>query len=86
MNLICSGLEQNSVKMTSSAKFIDYFVHDILDYTVLTNDSHNFIKNYTVFDIRDAIQEIFQILEDKANMKGIQISFNYSNLENSFII
>ena len=72
--------------MTSSAKFIDYFVHDILDYTVLTNDSHNFIKNYTVFDIRDAIQEIFQILEDKATMKGIQISFNYSNLENSFII
>ena len=59
LSLICDGLEKNSVKMTSSAKFIDYFVHDILDYTVLTNDSHNFMKNNTVFDIREAIQEIF---------------------------
>lgn len=59
MSLICDGLEKNSFKMTSSAKFIDYFVHDILDFTVLTNDSHNFIKNFTVFDIRDAFQEIF---------------------------
>lgn len=72
--------------MTSSAKFIDYFVHDILDYTVLTNDINNFIKNFTIFDIRDAIQEISQILEDKADMKGINISFDYVNLENEFII
>ena len=52
--------------MTSSAKFIDYFVHDMLDYTVLTNDGKNFIKNITRFDIRAAIEEIYQILEDKA--------------------
>lgn len=44
--------------MTSSAKFIDYFVHDILDYAVLTNDSQNFIKNNSVFDIREAFNEI----------------------------
>ena len=68
--------------MTSSAKFIDYFVHDILDFTILTNDSNNFIKNNTVFDIREAVQEIYQILEDKIAMKGIIINFNYSSLEN----
>lgn len=72
--------------MTSSAKFIDYFVHDILDYTVLTNDSHNFIKNNTIFDIREAIQEMFQILEDKVAMKGIIVNFNFSSLGNEFII
>lgn len=84
--LICTGLEQNSVKMTSSAKFIDYFVHDILDYTVLTNDSHNFIKNNTIFDVREAIQEIYQILEDKVAMKGIIVNFDYSSLRSDFII
>lgn len=57
--------------MTSSAKFIDYFVHDMLDYTVLTNDCANFTKIVTLFDIRTAIEEIYQILEDKANMKEI---------------
>ena len=59
LSLICEGSEKNSDKMTCSAKFIDYFVHDILDYTVLTNDSQNFVKNNTVFDIRDAILEIY---------------------------
>ena len=44
LRLICDGLETNSTKMTSSAKFIDYFVHDMLDYTVLTNDQSNFVK------------------------------------------
>ena len=34
----------NSKKMNSSSKFIDYFVHDMLDYTILSNDKKNFIK------------------------------------------
>ena len=63
--------------MTSSAKFIDYFVHDMLDYTVLTNDCSNFIKNVTRFDIRTVIEEIYQILEDKAYMKEIEVRLNY---------
>lgn len=29
--------------MHSSSKFLDYFVHDLLDYTILTNDNKNFI-------------------------------------------
>ena len=38
------NLEINSKKMNSSSKFIDYFVHDMLDYTILSNDKKNFIK------------------------------------------
>lgn len=38
------NLEINSKKMHSSSKFIDYFVHDMLDYTVLSNDKKNFVK------------------------------------------
>lgn len=32
---ILEGLENCGNKMGSAAKFIDYFVHDILDYTIL---------------------------------------------------
>jgi len=32
-------------KMTSSTKFIDFFVHDILDYTILNKDEKSFTKN-----------------------------------------
>jgi hypothetical protein len=39
------GLERCSTKMSSACKFIDFFVHDVLDYTILNKDSKNFIKN-----------------------------------------
>ena len=47
--------------MFSASKFIDFFVHDILDYTLLNKDQKNFIKNRTQFDVRDAIREIMDI-------------------------
>ena len=44
--------------MSCATKFIDFFVHDILDYTILNKDSENFTKNLTVFNIEEAIHEI----------------------------
>ena len=57
LTLVCNGMETNSTKITSSAKFIDYFVHDMLDYTILTNEneSSKFTKTVSKFDIRVAI-------------------------------
>jgi hypothetical protein len=49
------GLEKCSTKMSSACKFIDFFVHDVLDYTILNKDSKNFIKNSSNFDINIAI-------------------------------
>ena len=46
LKLVCEGMEINSTKITSSAKFIDYFVHDMLDYTVLQNEGESsFVKS-----------------------------------------
>mgnify|MGYP006893287091 FL=1 len=41
--------------MTSSTNFIDFFVHDILDYTILNKDENNFSKDLTIFDIEVAV-------------------------------
>ena len=38
--------------MNSASKFIDCFVHDILDYSVLINNSKAFKPDNEVFDIR----------------------------------
>jgi hypothetical protein len=65
------GLQKCSTKMSSACKFIDFFVHDVLDYTILNKDSKNFIKNSINFDINQAISEMLQILEDKTLMKNI---------------
>ena len=42
MKQVLTNAEINSNKMCSSSKFLDYFVHDMLDYTILTNDKENF--------------------------------------------
>ena len=33
----------SSKKMIAAAKFIDFFVHDILDYTILKKESKKFV-------------------------------------------
>ena len=50
--------------MTATSKFIDFFVHDILDYTMLVDKGQNFTKALSVFEIRAAIKEIIKILEN----------------------
>jgi hypothetical protein len=48
-------------------------VHDILDYTMLNKDETEFHKNIENFDIREAVDEIMNVLNDKVNMKDIQV-------------
>ena len=58
MDKIYEGMQVSNKKMYSAVKFIDFFVHDILDYTILNKEEKNFTKNPAVFDIREAVQEI----------------------------
>lgn len=69
--------------MVNAAKFIDFFVHDILDYTILNKDHNKFKPQNQLFDIRDAIIQIIEIQEDKARMKQINITTEYFGFEES---
>ena len=62
-----------TIKIKSAGKFIDFFVHDILDYTVLSRDAANFVKSMQVFHAKACVQEIVDILRDKIEMKRNQI-------------
>jgi len=64
--------------MVKAGKFIDYFVHDILDYSILSRDDKNFTKDITCFDVREAIEEILEIMDDKAKMKQIGLQAFYT--------
>lgn len=55
------GLKKCSKKIGCAAKFIDYFVHDILDFSILSKDETKFIRHNTVFNIKEAINEILDI-------------------------
>lgn len=63
---VYNGLQCCSQKIASACKFVDFFVHDMLDYSVLQNNEHNFVRDCKNFDIREGINEIIQIKEDQA--------------------
>lgn len=69
-------------KVDSATKFIDFFVHDILDFSVLNKNDANFNPINSVFDIRDAIDTIIEMQEDKARMKKILVRTRFINFEN----
>ena len=52
---IYDGMYSCGSKIFSATKFIDFFVHDILDYTILNKQQKNFTKNSILIDIREAI-------------------------------
>ena len=84
--MINTGLSENAKKIFSAAKFIDYFVHDILDYTVLKKDSKNFVKDMKIQDIKDIIKEITDILHDKIEFKNIKVKSHFIGFENCFYV
>ena len=67
--------------MQNCVKLIDYFVHDMLDYTVLQNDAENFIQDISSFDISECINQIYEILEDKIKMKEIKVKISLSGFQ-----
>ena len=82
MDKVYRGLKDCGKKIVSATKFIDYFVHDMLDYSVLNQDDQKFTRTLTVFDVRDAINEIIEILEDKILMKNIRCDIEFINFNN----
>ena len=42
LNTIYIGLHKCGTKMTAAAQFIDFFVHDILDYSILNKNQKNY--------------------------------------------
>lgn len=70
-----------SKKMGSATKFIDFFVHDILDYTILKKNESGFEKNITLFNIYTAVKEIMSCLEDKVRLKQIHVETVYEGFD-----
>ena len=67
--------------MASATKFIDFFVHDILDYSILNKEDNNFAKNITLFNIHSAVNEIIVCFEDKVKLKKIVIETHFEGFD-----
>lgn len=79
---IYSALKECTSKIQQSAKFIDFFAHDVLDFSILHKDGQKFKKQKQVFDIREAVGEIIELQKDKTNLKGLRITTRYEGFQN----
>jgi signal transduction histidine kinase len=78
-------MDRTNKRLYSAAKFIDFFIHDILDYSLLLNNK-KFMKQNKIFDIKEALQEIFEILETKIKTRQVSIRAEFDNFEDDFYI
>ena len=55
-------MKDSGRRIRNSAKLIDYFVHDMLDYAVLKGKNQYFTKRIEIFDIKDSIDQIIELM------------------------
>ena len=74
---IYNNTKKCAEKIASATKFIDFFVHDILDYTVLNKDAEKFCRNITNENVLKVLNEIKETMQDKVDMKSIKVSISF---------
>ena len=79
---IFESIQSSGNKMATATKFIDFFIHDILDYTIINEGTKNFTKNISIFNVKDAVDEIMDIMADKVNMKDLNVSVQMVGFKN----
>jgi len=66
---VYKGIGLCGKKIDSAAKFIDYFIHDILDFSILKNGDKSFVPELNLANIRETVTQITEMQEDKINLK-----------------
>lgn len=72
--------------MSSASMYIDHFVHDMLDYSILSKGGEKLEKIISKFDVRNSISEILEIQEDKIEMKNIDVQRKFNGFNDNFKI
>ena len=71
-----NSVRESGRRLVSLSQLIDFFVHDMLDFGVLSEKSENFTRTLEVFDLRMALNEIEEIFHEKLSTK--KMTFNTS--------
>jgi signal transduction histidine kinase len=72
--------------MSSASMYIDHFVNDMLDYSILSKGGEKLEKSISKFDVRKSISEILEIQEDKIEMKNIDVQTKFNGFSEMFKI
>ena len=80
-NILKELFTSNKVQ-SSSAKVMKYLIQDLLDFAQMK--AGKFRKNIQEFDVKDIIDEMMSIEQEKAKNKGVSLHVEYLNIGNVF--
>lgn len=69
-------------KLKTSIKSINIMFHNILDFSVLSQNHQDFEKKITLFNIKDSVNEVVEIEKDKIRLKEIDLQVHYFDFKN----
>ena len=84
LGFVCQIEESLEIQM-SSTKLLDYCVNDMLSLGQINNPG-KFRKNCSNFNIEEAIKEIMEIQQAKADYQGIQLISSYTGFDEDLMI
>ena len=76
--------EESIEVLGSSTKILGFLVNDLLDFAQLK--AKKFRKDCSLFNLKTAIQEIYNVCKFKAMQIGVNVQLFYDNFEGNFNI
>ena len=70
-------MNANTTAYQSFMKFINFFINDMLDYSILKNSNAEFAQNIEFINIEEALKEILNLLAHKTQLKNIEVTHNF---------
>ena len=56
---------------------MNFFVNDLLDCAVLNSRDKNFVKSFSLFDIRIAVRQVVLMMDEKVKMLNVPIEIRF---------
>ena len=80
---ILDELETGNSIQQSSSELMNSMIQDLLDYAQIK--AGKFRKNFSIFNIREAIEQVVSIQRSKAHAKGLEMPVIYENIAESHV-
>ena len=88
MKKVGKDLSQNLLQFKStikqifgSAQLIDFFIHDMLDFAILSEKKVNFTKTIETFCLKETLEFVREIFSQKISVKEINFKVRYEGFD-----
>ena len=68
-------------KVFAIAQYIDFFLHDMLDFGVLSEKAENFVRTIETFDLQETLYFMQEIFHEKIELKQISMDIKFKQFD-----